>query len=267
MKKWIFLTATTLSTVLSCNAHADNSATPSPSKRLSPAAWTHPSNPPAPPPEGLSGNFDLTSNYLYRGITSSANMPAVQGGFTYTFSPTGLYFNLWGSNVNFRDTQGNTATLEIDTIMGIANHLGEHFSYNVLIDRYNYPKSSASYAEIIGNMQWHYLTGLIAYSGNTSGTHHPGTYYNLGFTWDIPEKWLLNTSNVILSGGIGHFALPRDGGLSSYNDYNLQLAKTIDRYVLSLRFSTTSNSRFKLANDPNHGEYGPHFIWTALVNF
>src|SRR5688500_10708134 len=67
---------------------------------------------------GLTGNFDMTSNYMFRGISNSNNLPAVQGGWTYTFGGTGLYFNLWGSNVNFVDPQGNLATVEFDTIMG-----------------------------------------------------------------------------------------------------------------------------------------------------
>ncbi len=87
----------------------------------------------------LTGILTITSNYIFRGITQTSNLPAFQGGLTYTFPGTGIYLNLWGSNVNFLDPQGNTSTVEIDTIAGYKNSIGEHFDYDINIDRYIIP--------------------------------------------------------------------------------------------------------------------------------
>jgi len=215
----------------------------------------------------LTGNFDITSNYMFRGVSSSNNLPAFQGGLTYTFSTTGVYFNIWGSNVNFPDPQGNTATVEMDTIMGIANPIGDHFSYDINIDRYSYPKSAASYSEVIANAKWYFLTAQVGFSSNVYGVHHNGTYYNIGFKYDVPPAWLWQVENINVSGGIGHYSLQRSGGLSSYNDYNLNVSKTIGSYVLALGWTDTGNSSFNLVNDPTPATRGSHLVGTVTVNF
>src|SRR3982751_6029953 len=93
-------------------------------------------------PSPLTGNFDITTNYVFRGISNSNNNPAFQGGLTYTFLTSGIYFNVWGSNVDFVDAYDNQATVEADTIVGISNSINDNWSYDVNFDRYNYPKAS-----------------------------------------------------------------------------------------------------------------------------
>lgn len=215
----------------------------------------------------LTGNFTITSNYIFRGISNSNNLPAFQGGLTYTLPSTGIYFNLWGSNVNFADPQDNTATVEIDTIVGISNPIGDHFTYNVNFNRYNYPKSAASYSEAIASAQWYFLTGQIAYSSNVYGYHKSGTYYNVGFKYDVPAEYLFKVDNVSVAGGVGHYSMPRSAGLSSYNDYNLGVSKTIGNYVLAVQWTDTGGSSFNLDSDPTAPTRGSHFTGSVTVNF
>ncbi len=219
----------------------------------------------------LSGNFTITSNYVFRGVSVSDNLPAVQGGLTYTFLSSGIYANLWGSNVNFQDAQGYTATLEMDTIIGISNPIGDHFTYDINLDRYNYPKAGASYNEGIANAHWYFITAQIAYSNNVYNSHYNGIYYNLGFKQDVPAKYALGLENVTVSGGVGHYdlndahkpgVLSYDNGLSSYNDYNLQVTKGIGNYTIGLQWTDTNGH----SADP-----APlrdwHLIGTVAVNF
>src|SRR3990167_4439710 len=104
--------------------------------------------------DNLSGTFDFTTNYVFRGISQTENLPAVQGGLTYGF-PWGLYANVWGSNVKFSDPLGNAATVEFDTIAGIHNEIGSYFSYDINLARYNYPRARGSnYNEL--NTLWNY---------------------------------------------------------------------------------------------------------------
>lgn len=51
-----------------------------------------------------SGNFSLVSDYRFRGISMTYNLPAVQGGFDLGHT-AGFYVGTWGSNVgtNSRD--------------------------------------------------------------------------------------------------------------------------------------------------------------------
>lgn len=188
----------------------------------------------------LTGTFDLTTNYMFRGISQSNNLPAAQGGLTYSF-PIGIYMNVWGSSVNFPDSQGNTATTEIDTTLGFAKEVCDHFSYDISMQRYNYPKTSASYNEAIAKAQYYFLTGTIGYSSNVYNLHASGTYYNLGFTWDVPSKVVFNQEDVNISGGVGRYYLPGgSAGLKSYNDYNLQISKQIGIYNVALQWTDTN---------------------------
>jgi len=222
---------------------------------------------PAATSGGLTGTFDITTNYMDRGVSDSNNLPAVQGGWTYTFASTGIYFNLWGSSLNELDTQNNIATLELDTIIGITNPVGEHFTYNINITRYNYPKAAASYSELIASAQWYFITALIGYSTNVYDTHGNGTYYNLGFKYDVPPDYIFGLDNMNVSGGVGHYSLPARGGLSSYNDYNLAVTKTIGNYALQLQWTDTNGSSFRRFYDPAPPIRGSHFIGTVTYNF
>ena len=57
---------------------------------------------PAPPPEhNITGNVGLYSQYIFRGLTQTNKEPALQGGFDYAHSPTGLYAGTWGSNISW----------------------------------------------------------------------------------------------------------------------------------------------------------------------
>ena len=56
-----------------------------------------------------TGNINLTSDYVFRGVSLSDNGPAVQGGFDYSvdlLKAAGVsgYLGVWGSNVDFNET-------------------------------------------------------------------------------------------------------------------------------------------------------------------
>src|SRR3990167_6243964 len=119
--------------------------------------------------DNLSGNLALTSNYIFRGISQSENLPALQGGFTYTF-PIKLYLSVWGSNVKFASTP--SATLELDTIMGYSNDIGENFTYDINVARYNYPRARIlNYNEINTKFDYRFLRFGVSYSGNVFNVH------------------------------------------------------------------------------------------------
>ncbi len=210
----------------------------------------------------LTGNFTLTTNYMFRGITQTSNTPAVQGGLTYKFEKPGIYFTLWGSNVNFLDPRGTNATVEFDTVAGISNSIGEHFTYDINIDRYNYPESDASYNEAIANFGFYFLTAQVAFSSNVYNLHGNGTYYNIGATYDIPARYFFNLENVNIKGGIGRYNFESSTGLSSYNDYNLQISKVIDIYTLALLWTDTNGESVDPTSFKNS-----HFVASVTANF
>lgn len=157
--------------------------------------------------KNVSGNLTFVTNYVFRGISQNRNLPAAQGGLTYTF-PINFYVNLWGSNVSFVDSHGANATVELDTIVGYRNTYGDNFSYDINIDRYNYPGARhANYNELNTVFAYYFLQAGISYSANVYNTHQSGTYYNGGINYDIPSKWALGVCDLNLLATLGRNTL------------------------------------------------------------
>ncbi|WP_158617470.1 TorF family putative porin [Legionella sp. km772] len=195
----------------------------------------------------LTGSFDISSNYIFRGISFSSNLPAFQGGLSYLFPKTGLYVDVWGSNVKFYDFVGNTATVEPDLGGGIRNTVGTHFSYDFSWIRYSYPKAyQINFDEFLANFQYFFISSLIGYTRNYFGTGGQGTYTNIGINYDIPPQYFFNLKDINLNAGIGYYYLPELFG--NYADYKIQLGKTIKNYKLSLQWTDT-NHKYNI--DPN----------------
>ena len=74
----------------------------------------------------ISGSAVLTTDYVYRGITNSAENPAVQPEFDLTYKEI-FYAGIWGSNVDFgAGPDGkDLASIEIDYWAGITPTLGK----------------------------------------------------------------------------------------------------------------------------------------------
>lgn len=105
-------------------------------------------------PFGLSfsGNAAVTTDYRFRGLSQTQNDPAVQAGFTLAHD-SGVYFGLWGSNINFGS---GTPNLELDPSLGFATTL-DSFASKPLLDvgvvYYNYPSASdLSWVEFYGKL-------------------------------------------------------------------------------------------------------------------
>lgn len=197
----------------------------------------------------MSGTFALTSNYVFRGISQSENLPAAQGGLTYTF-PIGLYFNVWGSNVKFTATD---ATLELDTIVGWRGGVGENFAYDINLDRYNYPGTrELNYNELNTLFNYRFLQAGISYSANVYNSHASGTYYNGGINYTIPPQYFFHLENVNLLATLGHYTLPRAAG-TSYNDYNVGLTKKLnDTYAVTAQWTGTNGRAHNPPYDSDH---------------
>ncbi|HEY0635134.1 MAG TPA: TorF family putative porin [Gammaproteobacteria bacterium] len=82
---------------------------------------------------GASANVGATSNYVWRGITQSADGAAVSGGLDYSHD-SGLYVGTWTSSTAWSSS-------EVDLYGGYATTLGG-VSLDVGLTRYAYPTNS-----------------------------------------------------------------------------------------------------------------------------
>lgn len=226
---------------------ADMATELKPAEETKPASWL----------DNFNGYATLTSNYIFRGTSQSRNLPAVQGSITYDL-PHGFYANVWGSNVKFTT---NAATIELDTIAGNKNSIGDNFSYDVNFARYNYPAVYRSnYNEINTVFNYYFVQAGISYSGNVYGSHAPGTYYNGGINYGIPSKYLFAVEDVSVLALFGHYRLPRIAGLS-YNDYSVMLSKKIRQYNIALQWTSTNGRQHSSPYD------GSQILGQVTANF
>ena len=176
----------------------------------------------------LTANINVTNNYLFRGLTQTADQAAVQGGIDYAHS-SGFYVGTWLSNVsaradsggggNFYGTNGN---YEQDLYAGFgfdAGPVGLDLGYI----KYMYPVDSANkldYDEVYVNASFMMLSANISYTINkedNSITNENDLYYSLGAEFDIKAGLMLGLL-------IGEYDF--DGGSASdYTHYLVSLAK------------------------------------------
>lgn len=207
-----------------------------------------------------TGTFEVTTNYLSEGLSNTNNAPAIQGNLMYTFSKTGIYLDVLGTNADFIDPQFHHATVEFDTIIGITNNINKDWNYNIYLDRYNYPGAhAANYTDLIAALTYKIITFTAYYSPNVFGSHETGIYLDGSIEYDIPEKYI-SFSNISALAGFGHYSLPAITGVHSYYNYMLGIQKEIQAFTLTLQYSNTSGANL-------HPWDGYHIVGTVLYTF
>jgi uncharacterized protein (TIGR02001 family) len=190
----------------------------------------------------LSWNFELTSDYVFRGITQTDFKPAAQGGLDYSFGDTGWYVGTWGSNVDFG---AGSPDLEVDTYVGWNHDINEDWNFDVMIDRYNYlgyPNGADrfDYNEFIGKLAYKgMITFTAAYSDNYAQLDISETYFNLGGTWEIGNGFNFNAA-------IGRTDF--SDGVPGYTDWNVGFSRQFGPMTAALGYYDTDVSGPKLSD-------------------
>lgn len=124
----------------------------------------------------LSGNFSLTSDYLFRGISQTNEGMALQGGLTLA-SESGFYLSAWGSNISF-----GQGSMELDILAGWTGKLSDEWSTDIGVMQYRYPNGDNdtdqfNFYEAYGKFIYKDLTLGLAYSNDYFGTDVDSYYY------------------------------------------------------------------------------------------
>ncbi len=191
----------------------------------------------------VTGNFGITSDYRFRGISQNNFDPAAQGGFDVAHS-SGLYVGTWGSNVS-QWAAGYSGNLELDLYGGYKTEVAG-VGVDVGAIAYTYPGSASGYK---ANTEEAYVAltyGPVVFktsyvlsknyfastSGNAPGNAGYGTsakgtmYFDLTLSQEIAPK-------LVASAHAGYTDYKNDaeyskvanaGGKFSYADYNVGLA-------------------------------------------
>lgn len=208
----------------------------------------------------LSANSTLTTNYIWRGFSRSADLPAAQAGIQLT-SNDSFYGNVWGSNVNFLGSHPidlnsslytyKRATVELIYGAGYQNTF-KNFNYNFNAKYYYYPKAKKlDYAEYSANLAYKIFHAGASYAPHIFGTHSNSLYYTTGINLPLPNLNSLILKNISFTGDLGYFQFNKFPLQDlDYFNYRLGLNKQIRNFGFSVAVTGTNN-KFRVHNLDN----------------
>jgi uncharacterized protein (TIGR02001 family) len=209
-----------------------------------------PSNLPYIPGE-FSATLTAASNYLFRGITQTDNIPAVQGSFDYSvelFEDFSAYAGVWGSNLNFKD--GGDAQLEVDTYFGVQGAILDKIDWKLGGIYYAYPGTEGfrnyNFWEIAGSLGYDFgfasVTAGLNYSPEYFAKSGASLYPYGDVTIPIP---VLGDFAPYVSGHIGHESIDKNSafGTPDYTEWAIGIGGTIQGLNLAIKYQDTNLSK------------------------
>jgi uncharacterized protein (TIGR02001 family) len=140
----------------------------------------------APEPEQrrctLSANVGLTTDYVFRGISQTAETPAIQGGFDATCGM--FYAGVWASSLDF----DGDASIEIDWYAGFKPKTGP-ITWDFGVIYYSYPNS-------LGSADFPFFEIKAGASGEVwkDGTAGVTVFYSPEYTGNTGNVWTVEGS-------------------------------------------------------------------------
>jgi uncharacterized protein (TIGR02001 family) len=190
-------------------------------------------------PHVITGNFTLTTDYAFRGVSQTNEDAAVQGGFDYSHSSTGLYAGIWGSNVSFAP-----GSIELDYYGGWAKTWGD-WGVNVGVLHYDYPNNSVLNTDEVyagGTWKWFTLKYSHVISDRVFGflDGKGSGYAELNFAYTLPQDFVIGA----------HYGMtmfdgePTPGAPNSdfdYDDIKISVSKAVKGFNLGLAYVATTS--------------------------
>jgi uncharacterized protein (TIGR02001 family) len=186
----------------------------------------------------ITGTLSVISDYNFRGISLSANDPALQGSLDYA-SENGFYAGAWASNIDYGD--GYDGNIEVDLYAGFAGEFAEDFGYDVGLVMYTYPDSSGdrfeeteeihTYPEIYAGLSYKWIEVKQWYTNDYSGTDLDAFYTEGNATFELPANFGL-TAHL----GYNYGDAFED---TEYMDYSIGVTYTLGNFELGLGYADT----------------------------
>jgi uncharacterized protein (TIGR02001 family) len=183
----------------------------------------------------FSSTVTATTDYDFRGVTQSAQNPALQGSVDFA-ADTGFYIGAWASNVDFGSGDPN---IEIDAYAGWGG--GEDVTWDLGITYYTYVNAgSSNYPEAHLGVGWKYFDVKAWYAwdyAGISGTNE--RYFEGNVTYPLPANFGL-TGHIGYSNGDGITAAYvnpiTDDCQSSYMDWSVGVTYTWKHFDMALKW-------------------------------
>jgi len=240
--------------------------------------------PAAAPASPLTGNFSLTTDYRFRGLSQTGKKPAIQGGFDYAHE-SGAYVGTWWSSVSGNQYPSG-ASLETDWYGGYKFKVAKDVGLDLGLIHVYYPGVSitantpfsvsvpgttgkADTTEIYAGLTYQWFSvkynrtigsslfgvdyptaGRTCPIGSATGCYNStqttkgSGYLDLGANFEIAEKLTLNLH-------AGHQTVANYGNFS-YSDYKIGLTKEVAGYNLAAAiYGTDAKDTWWYAQTPS----------------
>ncbi len=150
----------------------------------------------------VTANIGATSNYMWRGITQTADGAAVSGGMDYAHE-SGAYVGTWGSNTAF-------GSPELDLYLGYAGEMSG-IGYDVGYISYMYPNTSAAdFSEVYVGASYEMFSAKLSHDSDNKNT-----YIEAAVDFDLGNDF-----------GMGvHFGSNNSDGGTDFTDYSVSVSK------------------------------------------
>lgn len=199
------------------------------------------SNPPVEPASSgaFTGNIGMVSDYVFRGLSQTREHPALQGGIDYVH-PSGLYAGIWGSTIDFNDT--DNANVEVDGYIGYSRSY-DKWTIDGRVTYYAYPGAKTvldyNYYEIGTNVSYDLdvakLTAALNYTPNNFGESGNAVYSALSIVAPLPYELNFNAK-------IGYQTIDDEVrfGYPSYTDWSLGITYEWEKVTFGLQYVDTN---------------------------
>jgi len=203
-------------------------------------------------PGEFSANIGLHSEYYFRGISQTDDVPALQGRFDWSATVDegtgiGVYLGVWGSNVDFNEASGvDGASIEIDYYGGLTGSIGSSgLSWDVGFIYFSYPGAAGSlnydFVEAQGALSYDFGVATATASLNYSPEYfgESGAAYYPKLAVDVPVgKYLTISAHVAKQYIENNTAF----GQPDYVDYSIGGTVNIAGFDVNLTWSDTDLS-------------------------
>jgi uncharacterized protein (TIGR02001 family) len=214
-----------------------------------------------------SFNIGATTDYVFRGISQTAEDPTVQGGVDVSYGM--FYAGVWASGLDFGVAAGrNVATLEVDVYGGIKPVIGP-VTFDLGVIGYLYPNArdefavtnvrEQDYVEIKGGASGAIipflpkltLGGVVYFSPDYNGEQGETWTTEATAAYELPSLWKFTPVVSGLVGAVYGEFQPSVGnvfpagsfiaanGEDSYLYWNVGLTLTIEKLSFDFRYHDT----------------------------
>ncbi|MBC3767608.1 TorF family putative porin [Neptunicella marina] len=190
----------------------------------------------------FSTNFGVTSNYLWRGVTQSADKASVSGGLDVS-SESGVYAGTWIGTIDW----GQGGGYENDYYIGYSGET-DGFGYDVGYIYYAYPETEyddSNFGELYFNGSVGAFGFGVAYTVNSDADDDAvfgkgDLYYSVSYTADLVNDYTLGVT-------LGHYSfdVPNSGDVD-YSHVQLDLGKGDFTFSVSKATEDSGDDDLKL---------------------